>query len=238
MNEMPNPDFERLQRGDLQISVERRDSNFSPRQLFSRVQKGVFRSLEIFVERNGIRKSINDLLPENWSLLEQQGAGLRHEGASLAKSKTIAVHSHVGTPIENQPFFSESPSMYVLLHEVGHAHDQTRLQNIPGYTPEKLSNANLAMLSYWSGHDFGNPTTPDDVETFVLRSEESADAFAISIIERWRAEGIDLEPGVTLETLRLLAEENQKQYHELLYRLRNRIPRNEKIDENLYMPSL
>ncbi len=228
---------EQLQRGDLQIALARGEvlgGKDAPRQFFTTVQKGPFRNLEVTVVQGGIHRRLNDLLPEGWRLLEQEGVGLDLEGAADSKRRIIAVHSHVRKKGMVLPFFSQPHSMQIVFHEDGHIHDQLRIASVPGYTYERANNARLAQLSYQMGHAFGGATTIQDIETFVLQGEVNADTHALSVIERWREEGIDLEPGVTLETLRAWAERNQRQYRELLHRLRNGIPRDQEVDAGAF----
>lgn len=195
-------------------------------------QNGIFRPISIEVCQGNIRKQLQTLLPfPDWKFIEQQHVVSHGQavGAAFGKDKVLTLASHMWQGHHPVPFLSTPSSMFITLHEVGHARDEKRLMEADPQSNKRSEAGQVPELyaQYWEIP----ANVVDNFEELVVQGESNANDFALNAIGEWRADGIDLEPGQTMESLKKEADAYLKIYQNILLRLRKGIQPHQMLPE-------
>ena len=174
------------------------------------------RQVKIEAVQNGQRQVINELLPKPWNILEFESVADRMNAfvtpPDFAGGDSVLFPSHVSTSKRKKNFLVHRTALLVILHEIGHAHkDHRDLSKVEIEERDELQ-ARLLIMG-----NFLPKSLRSQYEKYILEPEKQATQFALETIERLRAEGIDLEPQLTIDELHDDALKALEGYQDVLY---------------------
>lgn len=140
---------------------------------------------------------LNDLLPAGWGIREYKAVATEADGFCTRQGDGdyIGFPSHVWAKRRPVPYLAKAHAFSTLLHEAGHAREEDAKVNqvVPPEASDML--ATLSLFGALQEDELGL------YETYVIQPELRVNQFALDTILRLRGLGLDLEPGVSVESL-------------------------------------
>jgi len=139
------------------------------------------------------RRTMNTLLSPGEDFLELNTSFNCVNGHADISNGNIYFPRFVHVGDQSLQFLQLPHSQSILFHEIHHNQHRTELYN----DKEGLHLRGLMQV----GVPFIPSESTQAFMTGIIKPEDEANMFAIEMIERWRSEGIDLEPNVSLQEL-------------------------------------